>query len=207
MQTRQPATTGRFFAALMAIQAIVLLWSAINPHDYFTWFLEVVPVLIAAPLLVWWWPRFRFTPMVYALLAVHGVILMVGGHFTYAEVPYFDWLWDAMGASRNHYDRIGHFAQGFVPAMVLRELLLRTSTLRGFWLPFLTICFCLAFSALYELIEWWTAAAMGESADSFLGSQGDIWDAQKDMMLALTGATLALLTLSRAHDRALRGVV
>jgi putative membrane protein len=189
---------------LLASAGFVLVWSGIAPHDRFTWLLEVAPVLIGVPVLVAVWPRFRLTPLVYALLWIHAIILMVGGKYTYAEVPLGFWLQDAFGFSRNHYDRIGHFAQGFVPAMLAREILIRRSPLAGSrWLPFLVVCFCLAFSALYELIEFWTALATGEAAEAFLGTQGDVWDTQWDMQMALLGAVIALLTLSRAHDRQL----
>jgi putative membrane protein len=190
---------------LLAIVAIIFVWSGINPHDRFTWFLEVAPVVIGVPALIYVYPRFRFTRLVYTLIAIHAVILMVGGRYTYAEVPFGFWMKETFGLARNHYDRIGHFAQGFVPAMVAREILIRKSPLRGSrWLPFVVICFCLAFSAFYELIEFWTALATGEAAEAFLGTQGDPWDTQWDMMLALIGAIAALLLLSRWHDGQLR---
>jgi putative membrane protein len=188
----------------VGIVAVVFIWSGINPRDRFTWLLEVFPVMVGVPILFWVYPRFRFTPLVYTLIAIHAIILMVGGRYTYAEVPFGFWMQDALGLARNHYDRIGHFAQGFIPAMVAREILIRRSPLaRSRWLPFVVICFCLAFSALYELIEFWTALASGEAADAFLGTQGDPWDTQWDMMLALVGAMTALLLLSRVHNRQL----
>src|SRR5688572_17270839 len=157
-------------AGLLTIIAVVFVWSGIAPHDRFTWVLEVFPVILAVPALIYVYPRFRFTPLVYSLIALHALILMVGGKYTYAEVPFGFWLKDAFGFARNHYDRIGHFVQGFVPAMVAREIFIRRSPLRGSrWLPFLVICFCLAFSAFYELIEFWTALATGEAAEAFLG--------------------------------------
>jgi len=190
---------------LLTIVAVVFVWSGINPHDRFTWVLEVFPVIIGLPALMYVYPRFRFTPMVYTLIALHAVILMVGGRYTYAEVPLGFQMQEWFGFARNHYDRIGHFAQGFVPAMVAREVLIRRSPLRGSrWLSFFVICFCLAFSAFYELIEFWTALATGDQAEAFLGTQGDPWDTQWDMMLALIGAVTALLFLSRWHDRQLR---
>ena len=190
---------------LLAIVVIVLIWSGIEPHDRFTWMLEVFPVIIGVPIIIYVYPRFRFTPLVYSLMAIHAVILMVGGRYTYAEVPLGFRLQEWFGFAGNHYDRIGHFAQGFVPALVAREILIRRSPLRGTrWLPFLVICFCLAFSALYELIEFWTALATGEQAEAFLGTQGDPWDTQWDLMLALIGAITALMLLSRWHDRQLR---
>ena len=188
----------------LVVVLAVLVWSGIRPADRLTWWLEVAPVLMALPVLLLTWRRFRFTPLVYTLIAIHAVILMVGGHWTYAKVPLGFWVQDALGLARNHYDRLGHFIQGFVPAMVAREVLWRRSPLRGSrWLPFLVVCFCLAFSALYELIEWWTAAASGSAADAFLGTQGDVWDSQWDMMLALIGAVVALVTLTGLHDRQL----
>lgn len=189
---------------LLAIVAIVFVWSGIRPHDRFTWVLEVFPVILGIPVLIYVYPRFRFTPLVYTLIALHAVILMVGGKYTYAEVPFGFWIRDAFGFARNHYDRIGHFVQGFIPALVAREIFIRRSPLRGSrWLPFLVVCFCLAFSAFYELIEFWTALATGSAAEAFLGTQGDPWDTQWDMMLALIGAVTALVVLSRWHDRQL----
>lgn len=205
MRMRSKWIRGTFELTALGIVLGVLLWSGINPHDRFTWFLEVFPVLVGIPILIFVYPRFRFTRLVYALIAIHAVILMVGGRYTYAEVPFGFWMQETLGLVRNHYDRIGHFAQGFVPAMVAREVLIRRSPLRGSrWLPFLVICFCLALSALYELIEFWTALATGEAAEAFLGTQGDPWDTQWDMMLALLGSVLALVLLSRWHDRQLR---
>ena len=190
--------------ALLLSAAAVLVWSGIAPHDRFTWFLEVAPVLIGGPLLILVGPRFRFTRLVYTLLWIHAIILMVGGKYTYAEVPLGFWLQEAFGFARNHYDRIGHFAQGFIPAMLAREVLVRRSPLAGSrWLPFLVVSVCVAFSALYELIEFWTAMATGEAAEAFLGTQGDVWDTQWDMQMALVGAIVALATLSRVHDRQL----
>jgi putative membrane protein len=196
----------RYEAALLVIVCAVLLWSGIRPRDRFTWLLEVFPALIAVPVLILTRNRFRFTPLVYTLVAIHACILMVGGKYTYAEVPLFNWIRDTFHLSRNHYDRVGHFAQGFVPAMVARELLLRTSPLqRGKWLTFLVICICMAISATYELFEWLTAVVSKEAAESFLGTQGDNWDTQKDMGMAMIGAVTALVTLSRLQDRELEG--
>ena len=193
--------------ALLLSAGAVLVWSGVAPHDRFTWLLEVAPVLIGAPVLVALRRRFRLTRLVYTLLWIHAIILMVGGKYTYAEVPFGFWLQDAFGFCRNHYDRIGHFAQGFVPAMLAREVLIRRSPLGGSpGLPFLVVCFCLGFSALYELIEFWTALATGEAAEAFLGTQGDVWDTQWDMQMALIGAVTALVTLPRVHDRQLAGI-
>jgi putative membrane protein len=189
---------------LLAVAGAALAVSAVGPKDTFTWFLEVAPVLIGVPILAATHRRFPLTPLVYRLIFVHALILMLGGHYTYAEVPVGFWVQDALGLARNHYDRLGHFAQGFVPAILAREILLRRSPLRrGGWLFFVVTCVCLAFSALYELIEWWTAAATGEAATAFLGTQGDPWDTQWDMFLALLGALTAQVTLARAHDRQL----
>ena len=199
--SRRPSAYELF---LLAAVALVLVWSGIEPQDRFTWVLEVFPVIIGLPLLAYFYPRFRFTPLVYTLIAIHAVILMVGGRYTYAEVPFGFRVQEWLGLARNHYDRLGHFAQGFVPAMVAREILIRRSPLRGTnWLPFFVICFCLAFSAFYELIEFWTALATGGQAEAFLGTQGDPWDTQWDMMLALIGAITALVLLSRWHERQL----
>jgi putative membrane protein len=190
---------------LVALVLGVLAWSGVHPADRFTWLMEVFPVLIGLPVLLLTARRFRFTTLVCALLAVHAVILMVGGRYTYAEVPLGFRMQEWFGFARNHYDRIGHFAQGFVPAMVAREMLVRRSPLaRSRWLPFVVVAFCLAVSAFYELIEWWTALATGAAATAFLGTQGDPWDTQWDMCWALIGAVSALVLLSRLHDRALR---
>lgn len=187
---------------LLWLVLAVFVWSGIQPHDRFTWLLEVFPVILGVPVLIYLYPRFRFTPLVYTLLAVHALILMVGGKYTYAEVPLGFWLQQALGLARNHYDRLGHLAQGFVPAIVAREILIRRSPLQeSRWLPFLVICICLALSAFYELIEFWTALATGEAAEAFLGTQGDPWDTQWDMMLAMIGAIAALALLSRWQDR------
>jgi putative membrane protein len=192
---------------LAAIWLIGLVASAIGPKDGFTWFLEVVPALIGFGILAGTYRQFRLTDMVYGLILIHCLILMLGGHYTYAEVPLGFWVRDALGLARNHYDRLGHFAQGFVPAMVAREIFVRRGVVNGGgWRYFLIVCFCLAFSAFYELIEWWTAISTGEAATAFLGTQGDVWDTQWDMFLALTGANVALLTLGRWHDRQMKSL-
>jgi len=182
----------------------VLLWSAWKPHDYPTWWLEVLPALITLAVLIFTRKRFPFTPLAYVLILLHAIILMAGGHYTYAEVPLGDWLREVTGGTRNNYDKLGHLAQGFVPAIVAREILIRNHVLaRRGWLAFMVISICLAISALYELIEWWVALFSGEAAESFLGTQGYIWDTQSDMFLALTGACCAVVFLSRWHDRQL----
>ena len=192
----------RFELALLVAVAAVLVWSAIAPRDGLTWWLEAFPVLIAAPLLVATFRRFRFTPLVYGLIAVHAVILLVGAHYTYAEVPIGHWAAETFHLSRNHYDRVGHVAQGFVPALIARELLLRTSPLRpGKWLFVLVALSCLGISAAYELIEWAAAVATGDDATAFLATQGDVWDTQKDMALAGLSAIVAQLLLGRVQDR------
>jgi len=193
---------------LFGIAAIFLVISGIGPTDRATWWLEVGPVVVGIPLLLWLRPSFPFTPLLYRLLFIHACIVMLGGHYTYAQVPLGDWVRDWFDLQRNNYDRLGHLAQGFIPAILMRELLWRTSPLRGSrWLPFLVVCFCLAFSALFEMFEWWVALIMGGSADAFLALQGDVWDTQWDMFLALCGATASLLLLSRLHERQLRRVI
>ncbi len=198
-------TSRHYLISLLIVVAVFFIWSAIYPHDYFTWFLEVFPVLIAMPLLVMTRNTFPLTKLVYGLIAVHMVILLVGGHYTYAEMPLFSWLRDYYDWGRNYYDRLGHVAQGFVPAMVAREILLRTSPLRpGKWLFFIVVCVCLAMSAFYEFIEWWVALASGSDAVAFLATQGDVWDTQWDMFLAFSGAIFAQLLLAKMHMRQMR---
>ena len=189
---------------LLAVVLLGLLWSGLGPHDRLTWFLEVVPVLIALPLLAWTARSFPLTPLAYLLIAVHALILMYGGHYTYALTPLGDWLKDVFGFTRNHYDRIGHLMQGFGPAIIARELLLRTSPLKpGKWLFALITLSILGVSACYEFTEWWAAIAGGDAAGAFLGTQGDVWDTQWDMFLAGCGAILAQVLLARVHDRQL----
>jgi putative membrane protein len=196
--------TRREPAILLVVAIILLARSRIGAAESGTWIMEVAPILIIAPILVVTARRFPLTPLVYRLLFVHALILMVGGHYTYAKVPLGFWVQDALGLARNHYDRLGHLAQGFVPALLAREVLLRRSPLeRGKWLSFLVVCVCLALSATYELIEWLAAVLRGSAADAFLGTQGDVWDTQWDMFMALIGAISALLLLSRTHDRQL----
>jgi putative membrane protein len=202
--TAAPAAARIEALVLLALAGVALVISGIGPRDRATWVMEVLPVAIAAPLLVFTWTRFRLTPLAYRLVFVHALILVLGGHYTYAHVPLGFWLQDLLGFARNPYDRIGHFAQGFVPAIVAREILLRVTPLRpGKMLFFLVCCVCLAISATYEFIEWWAALAMGQGAHEFLGTQGDEWDTQWDMFLALTGAVAAQLLFARLHDRQL----
>jgi len=185
----------------------VLIWSGIEPKDYPTWWLETSPAIIAVIVMFATRKRFPLTRLLYILILFHSIILMIGGHYTYAEVPLFDWFKDIFGLARNNYDKLGHLVQGFVPAIVAREILIRNQVVSGrAWLNFLIICICLAISAFYELIEWWVALFSKEAADSFLGTQGYVWDTQSDMAYALIGVLLALATLSRLHDRQMRGL-
>lgn len=194
-------------ALWVAVYLGVLGWSAIDPRDGFTWFLEVVPALVGAAVLAATRKRFPLTTLAYVLILGHCVVLMVGGHYTYAEVPLFDRLAEVFGWQRNNYDKVGHFVQGFVPAIVAREILIRKGVVHGRrWLAFLVVCFCLALSAFYELIEWWVAIASGASAEAFLGTQGYVWDTQSDMALALLGAVVAVGVLGRAQDRQLEAL-
>lgn len=183
----------------------IFLWSAINPRDIFTWFLEVFPTLIGLAIILLTYNKFRLTNLTYALIWIHGIILVVGGHYTYAEMPLFNWLKDNLDLARNYYDRVGHLAQGFIPAIIAREILLRKSPLRqGKLLAFIIISICLAISASYELLEWGVAELTGSAAEAFLGTQGDVWDTQWDMFLALCGSIISLITLSSYHDRLLK---
>jgi putative membrane protein len=201
----QAAGDRTFLAALGLSLAVMFAWSAIAPHDRLTWVLEMLPVPIALALLAATYRRFTFSRLAYAAMWAHAVILLVGGHYTYAEVPAFNWLRDTFDLARNHYDRVGHVAQGFFPAIVAREILLRLSPLvPGKWLFFLVTAVCLAISAFYEMIEWWVALASAATATAFLATQGDVWDTQWDMFLALCGALAAQLLLGRVHDRAIR---
>jgi putative membrane protein len=189
---------------LSLLGAVALVVSGIGPADRTTWWLEIFPILLAVPVLLVTRNRFPLTPLVYRLIFVHALILMLGGHYTYAKVPLGFWIQDWFGFARNHYDRIGHFAQGFVPAMVAREILLRRSPLtRGKWLFTIVTALCLAISACYEFVEWWAAVLGGSAADAFLGTQGDVWDTQWDMFMALVGAVAAQVLLSRVQDRQL----
>jgi putative membrane protein len=197
MKTKEPVV-------LLAVTGLCVVLSSFHPYDRPTWLLEIFPILIAAPLLVATYRRFPLTPLLYRLICIHSLILIVGGYYTYARVPLGAWVQDLFHLARNHYDRLGHFAQGFVPAMIAREILLRKSVLKpGKWLFFVVVCICLALSAFYEFIEWWSAVILGQAATDFLGTQGDPWDTQWDMFLAFIGAIVAQALLSRVHDREL----
>ncbi|MBW8782863.1 MAG: DUF2238 domain-containing protein [Verrucomicrobia bacterium] len=199
-----------FFGLLAPVAA----WSWIAPHDRFTWWLEAAPAVAGTVLLFILRKRFPLSTLLLVLVGLHCVVLLVGAHYTYARVPLFDWIRDVMGGTRNDYDKLGHFTQGLVPAILAREILLRTSPLRdrgdgrpSRWLGFLVVCVCLAFSAFYELVEWLTAITQGGAADDFLGTQGDVWDTQEDMAWALIGAVVAMLGLARLHNRSLAKVL
>jgi putative membrane protein len=187
---------------LLGLGIVALAVSAIGAYDRLTWFLEVAPIFIGVPILIATYRRFPLTPLLYRLIFLHALILMAGGHYTYARVPLGFWFRDLLGLTRNHYDRLGHFAQGFVPAILVREVLLRKGVvIRRGWLFFLVTSVCLAFSACYEFVEWISAVIGGSAADEFLGTQGDVWDTQWDMLWALIGAITAQLTLMGLHDR------
>jgi putative membrane protein len=204
-----PTQQKTYLCFLLIVFTLVFGWSAIRPHDYFTWILEVFPAVIALPILFFTYKKFQLTNLLYLLILIHAIILMVGGHYTYAlvpinELPVFNWLRDTFELSRNYYDRIGHFVQGFVPAIIAREILLRKKVVRdGAWLFFIICCICLAISAVYEFIEWWVALASGSDAVAFLGTQGDVWDTQWDMFLALVGAITAQILLAKLHNKQL----
>jgi putative membrane protein len=205
--SRSPPGSRLALVAFMAIAVVGLAVSGVNPNDRATWWLEVLPVVIALPLLGWTHDRFPLTSLAYALVTVHALILMLGGHYTYAQVPLGFWVQHALDLARNPYDRLGHIAQGFVPAILAREILLRKTPLRpGGWLSVLVVAVCMSVSVLYEFIEWWTALLAGEGATEFLGTQGDVWDTQWDMLCATIGAIVSLLLLSRVHDRALASI-
>ncbi len=190
---------------LLGLTAVLLALSAYHPYEMGTWWMEVGPIFVAVPILVLTYRRFPLTPLAYTLIFVHACILMLGGHYTYARVPLGFWVQDLFGFTRNHYDRLGHFAQGFIPAIVAREILLRQTPLRrGGWLFYIVCSICLAISACYEFIEWWAALLGGSGATEFLGTQGDVWDTQWDMFIALIGSIVAQLTLARVHDGQLR---
>lgn len=183
----------------------VFIWSAIEPRDRITWYLEVLPVVIGVVVLAATYKSFRLTSLVYVLILLHCIVLLVGGHYTYAEVPLFNDIKAMFGLERNNFDKLGHFMQGFVPAMIARELFIRLHVVPGrYWRNFFIICFCLALSAFYELIEWWVALVSKQAAEAFLGTQGYVWDTQSDMGYALIGAIAAIVLLSKMHDRQLK---
>ena len=185
----------------------VFIWSAINPKDLFTWFLEVFPAMIAFVVLAITYKKFRLTPLVYTLILIHCIILMIGGHYTYAQVPAFDFIKEFLNQDRNNYDKLGHIAQGLIPAMIAREIIIRKNIISiEAWRNFFIVCFCLAFSAFYELIEWWIAVLSNEASNDFLGTQGYIWDTQSDMAWALFGAIIALIFLRKYHDEQLKKI-
>jgi len=195
-------TKSHLYILLLTTLSIVFVWSAIAPLERFTWWLEILPILIALPILFLTYKKLEFTQLAYSLMLVHAIILLIGGHYTYAEVPLFNWLRDTFDLSRNYYDRVGHLAQGFVPAIVAREILIKKSPLvSGRWLFFMTCCICLSVSVMYEFIEWWIAVYEGGAADAFLGTQGDVWDTQWDMFCALIGSITAQRLLANMHDR------
>ncbi|OFI07113.1 inner membrane protein YjdF [Clostridium acetireducens DSM 10703] len=197
-------TDKRLHLFLIISITIILIYSGINPFNRFTWFLEVIPAIIGGAVLIYIYPKFKFTNLVYILIWVHAIILIVGGHYTYAEMPLFNWIRDTFNFSRNYYDRLGHFAQGFIPAMVAREILIKNSIVnKKKWLGFIVICICLAISASYELIEFAVAKLTGTAAEAFLGTQGDVWDTQWDMFFALIGSIVSIFTLSRYQDNQL----
>ncbi|SRX52514.1 DUF2238 domain-containing protein [Aequorivita sp. CIP111184] len=194
----------KFVYTLLILLCALFIWSAINPKEYFTWFLEVLPAILGILVLIFTFKKFRFTNLLYLLIFFHCAILIIGGHYTYAEVPLFDWLREVFNQSRNNYDKLGHFAQGFVPAMIARELLIRKKVLTKMsWLSFIVVSIALAISAAYELIEWAVSVSTGEGGDSFLGTQGYVWDTQSDMLYATIGAIAALFTLSKIHNKQL----
>ncbi len=198
----------KYLIQLLILFSLVLIWSAINPNDYFIWFLEVLPAILGVLVLGFTYKKFQFTYLVYTLVLIHSCILMIGGHYTYAEVPLFDWIKDVFNLSRNNYDKVGHFAQGFIPAIITREILIRNKVVNGKkWLNVIIVSVCMAISVSYELIEWLVAELTGESAEAFLGTQGYIWDTQSDVLYATIGAIVALMTLSKIHDKAIRKIV
>lgn len=187
---------------LIILFFIGLIWSGIQPFDYFTWGLEVFPAVLGLIILIFTFKQFQFTFLTYCFILLHSYILFVGGHYTYAEVPLFDWIKETFDLSRNNYDKVGHFAQGFIPAMIVRELFVRKNIVNSQkWLNFIIVCICLSFSAVYELLEWWVALFSGENADAFLGTQGYVWDTQSDMFYATIGAIVMLVLLSKVQDK------
>jgi putative membrane protein len=195
-------STNRFVTILAVAFGVIFVWSGINPHDYFTWMLEVFPAVGGLIVLGITYKRFQFSKLVYFLIFINMAVLVIGGKYTYALNPFFAWIKDGLHLERNYYDRLGHFLQGFVPAMIAREIIIRKSIVRSKgWTAFMIVCICLAISVFYEFVEWWVAIASGTAADAFLGTQGDVWDTQWDMFMAFTGSISALLLLTKIHDR------
>ena len=198
----------KYLYSLLIIFGVVFSWSLINPKEYFTWVLEVFPAIIGLIVLMATFKKLRFTDFVYTLILIHCCILFVGGHYTYAEVPLFDWIRDVFHQSRNNYDKVGHLAQGFVPALIIRELFIRTKIVnKKGWLSFITVSICMAISVTYEFIEWFVSIATGSAGDSFLGTQGYIWDTQSDMLYATIGSVLGLLIFSRYQDKQIKKII
>lgn len=194
----------RFHLILLVMLLSILIWSVIEPKDLFIWFLEVLPVILGVAVLIYIYPKYRFSNFIYVLITIESIILIVGGHYTYAEMPIFNWIRDTFDLSRNYYDRLGHFMQGFIPAMIAREIIIRNKVInKKKYLSFIVICICLAISASYELIEFVVAKLTGNAADAFLGTQGDVWDTQWDMLMALIGSVTSLSLFSRYHDKKL----
>lgn len=194
----------RFHLILLVMLLSILIWSVIEPKDLFIWFLEVLPVILGVAVLICIYPKYRFSNFIYVLITIESIILIVGGHYTYAEMPIFNWIRDTFDLSRNYYDRLGHFMQGFIPAMIAREIIIRNKVInKKKYLSFIVICICLAISASYELIEFVVAKLTGNAADAFLGTQGDVWDTQWDMLMALIGSVTSLSLFSRYHDKKL----
>ncbi|WP_455790334.1 DUF2238 domain-containing protein [Clostridium butyricum] len=194
----------KFHLILLVMLLSILIWSVIEPKDLFIWFLEVLPVILGVAVLIYIYPKYRFSNFIYVLITIESIILIVGGHYTYAEMPIFNWIRDTFDLSRNYYDRLGHFMQGFIPAMIAREIIIRNKVInKKKYLSFIVICICLAISASYELIEFVVAKLTGNAADAFLGTQGDVWDTQWDMLMALIGSVTSLSLFSRYHDKKL----
>lgn len=198
----------KYLYSLLILFGIVFTWSLINPKDYFTWILEVFPAVIGLIILIATFRKFRFTDFIYTLILIHCCILFVGGHYTYAEVPLFDWIRDLFNQTRNNYDKVGHLAQGLVPALITRELFIRKMVVnKRAWLNLIIVSICMAISVTYEFIEWFVSIATGSSGDAFLGTQGDIWDTQSDMLFATIGAILGLLIFSRYQDKQINKII
>lgn len=187
---------------LIGLFIIGLIWSGIQPFDYFTWALEIFPAVLGTIVLIFTFKQFQFTFLTYCFILIHSYILFIGGHYTYAEVPLFDWIKEVFDLSRNNYDKVGHFAQGFIPAMIVREIFVRNNIVTNKkWLNFIVVCICLSFSAIYEFLEWWVALFSGENAEAFLGTQGYVWDTQSDMFYATVGAITMLVLLAKIQDK------